>query len=168
MCIRDSYGAADSGASLPKWRNSWPGRVRRVLDSTLGQPSGTGIAVPFDILFSRPTDDPRFSCGAGTTPYATGATGVSGIGWGPLNVGCVKIDNSAGGTGWLQFAPAAAFDRAVIYLFADDAGSGLASIKVDGIVVGTVSIAPVAAGGTLTRRAGYAAHQIIVDVTGLG
>ncbi|NLP84173.1 SGNH/GDSL hydrolase family protein [Microbacterium sp. CFH 90308] len=54
-----TYGAGQTGASQPKWRNSWPGRLSRILNGRLGLPAGTGIVVPWNTLDIRPDDDPR-------------------------------------------------------------------------------------------------------------
>ena len=160
-----TYGAAATGVSSPKWLNSWPGRLRRLLDGHTGRASGTGIACPWDAIFTTPTDDPRYTWGSGVTSMTT--YGVPGAqGYGPLGLSCARLDNSAG-NGWIQFAPPAPVDRFVVYLVAEATSTGLATIRVDGADVGTVSLAPVASGGTLARRAGYAANQIVVDVAGL-
>lgn len=56
-----TYGAAASGVSQPKPTNSWPGRLRRLLDARFGA-GGSGIVVPWDILTGvAPADDPRWS-----------------------------------------------------------------------------------------------------------
>jgi len=55
-----TYGGAATGASNPKWRNSWPGRVRRHLDSLLG-PGGTGMVPPVTAITDVPAYDPRWA-----------------------------------------------------------------------------------------------------------
>lgn len=54
-----TYGAAQTGASRPKWRHSWPGRLSMILNTPFGLPGGTGIVVPWNTLETDPADDPR-------------------------------------------------------------------------------------------------------------
>ncbi len=156
-----TYGAAASGTSSPKWLNAYPGRIRRKLDKLLGVTSGTGICPLWDQVFGTPAHDPRFTWGSGVTSMNT--YGTSPAGNGPLRAACAILDNSAG-NGWVAFAPTQQVNRLTALFTARAGATGLATIKVDGASVGTLSLAPVASGGTLTRRAGLPSNVIAVDV----
>lgn len=159
-----TYGAAATGVTVPKWRNSWPGRLRRLLDAHTGYLAGTGLAPIWDTYFTSPGDDPRFTLGSAVTSRTN--YGGARDGYGPLRVACAILDNSAS-NGWVQFAPPNVVNGFTAWFAARDGATGLATIKVDGNSVGTVSLAPVASGGTLARRAGTPTNVIAVDVTGL-
>lgn len=87
-----TYGA---GASQPKWRHSWPGRLASILNTQLRTSGGTGIVVPWNSLDTDPADDPRLQrrgdvrqlagAGASERPFA----GVAGRGMWRLSRGGV-------------------------------------------------------------------------------
>ncbi|MFV9456222.1 SGNH/GDSL hydrolase family protein [Rhodococcus sp. NM-2] len=61
-CIGDSitYGANATGVSSPKSPNSWPGRLRRMMDAQYSA-GGSGVAMLWDTLTTYPTHDPRWT-----------------------------------------------------------------------------------------------------------
>lgn len=161
----ETYGAAATGASQPKWLNSWPGRLRRKLDASLGYASGTGIAVPWNTVTALPADDPRWAFGAGAAQLAGAATATPH--YGAIGRGAIRLTNNTG-TGYLEFTPVGNVDRITVYAVADSGASGLATVKVDGSSVGTFDVSAAGGGGgTLTRKAGTPAGVIVIDVTGL-
>ena len=124
-----TYGAHATGASNPKWSNSWPGRIRRNLDRHTQKTSGTGIVPFWDAVFGNPAHDPRYTWGSGVTSRTT--YGVSSSGYGPQGLACAILDNSAG-NGWISFAPTQAVNMFTVWLVSTDTSAGLATIKVDG------------------------------------
>lgn len=157
----ETYGR---NGSQPMWANSWPGRVRRLLDNLTGYGSGTGIAVPWNQIHgtgSVPADDPRWTFGAGAAQLAgAGATGSPFFG--VQGRGAVQLTNNTG-TGFLEFAPVGPITRFTIYATADAGASGVATVKVDGVSVGTFDVSTVGGAGTLARRTGMPANVIVID-----
>ncbi|MGE2714185.1 hypothetical protein ACQI4L_09020 [Mycolicibacterium litorale] len=161
----ETYGAANSGASQPKWRNSWPGRVRRRLDALTGYASGTGIVPALNILFETPADDPRWVFGAGAAQLVpAGSSGSPN--YGVLGRGAVRLTNTSG-TGFFEFTPVGNVNRFTIFAIADPGATGVATVKVDGNSVGTFDVSAAGGSGTLNRRTGVPANVIVVDITGL-
>lgn len=74
VTIGDSimYGAAATGSTNPKWRNSWPGMFRALLDAKYGA-AGTGIvhATP-ELLTTDPAWDPRWTFSGNVVAYTFG------------------------------------------------------------------------------------------------
>ena len=152
-----TYGAEGLGVTYPKWSNSWPGILRRFFASQT-QDSGTGIAPLWDELFTYPNGDLRYARSSGVTSKTTYGTPV--VGYGPQGLASATIPTS----GWVDFTPTQNVNQFTLYFVADAASTGLATIKIDGVVAGTVSLSTEASGGTLTRKTGYLTNQIVVDV----
>lgn len=161
----ETYGAAASGASQPKWLNSWPGRLRRQLDILTGYGSGTGVVPLFNILFETPADDPRFTFGSSAVQL-TPPGGSAAPHFGVLGRGAVQLTNDTG-NGYIEFTPTQDVDRFTIYALADAGATGTATIKVDGALVGSFDVSVAGGGGSIPRRAGLPSNVIVVDAAGL-
>jgi hypothetical protein len=160
------YGAEGSGSNYPKWSNAFPGLVRKALDTLVGASGGTGWAMTWDELWTYPAGDPRFTWGSAVTNAATyGDTSTPG--YGPHGLCGAVITNGA--NGWLQFAPTVTTISGFRFVIALPSGNaGLATVKVDGASVGTISLAPDGSGGaSLTRDAGTPAGMAAYTITGL-
>lgn len=66
-----AFGAAASGASLPKHENCWPGLLRASLDARFG-PAGTGIVLAQKNVRANPTWDPRWGFAGSVSDQAFG------------------------------------------------------------------------------------------------
>lgn len=160
----ETYGAAVTGSSNPKWSNSWPGRLRRLLDLNTGYVSGTGIAVPWNTLWDYPPNDPRWVFGAGATQLAGPSSAAPH--YGPLGRGAVRLTNDTG-TGFLEFTAVGNVDRYTIFAIADPGATGLATVKIDDVSIGTFDVSTAGGGGTLPRNVSALPGVITVEVKNL-
>lgn len=124
-CFVDSitYGAGATGASQPKWKNSWPGRLASLLEARSDATAGTGIVVPWNTLETRPEDDPRLSR-SGEVVQIAGAGPSDGPFVGPVGRGMWEVR-----AGRIEFRPEAPAARFIVYTY----GSGTPRLTVDGL-----------------------------------
>lgn len=161
------YGAEGAGSNYPKWSNAFPGLVRDYLDELVGESGGTGQVMPWDEVFAYPAGDPRWTFGAGVThPTTYGGGGGTGPGYGAHGIASAVI--GTGALGYVEFTPTVPVDRFRFAIVRPAGSTGLATVKVDGSSVGTISVAPNNAGSpSLSPEAGHASAIAVYNVTGL-
>ena len=133
------FGAATTGASNPKWLNSYPGQLRTRLTTKFGT-AGSGIVLANPNVRSTPAWDPRFTFGG--TSFLDHAFGLHGSTAYRLN---------GGSDATLDFTDVA--DEFWVYTFSGS--GGVFSMQVDSQTAVTGSLVSAGSGGTLARESGY-------------
>lgn len=124
-----AFGAAATGATPPKWLNSWPGKLRQMLDTTYGQ-FGTGVVIANSVLPGNPSWDPRWGFGGS----------VALTSWGFHKASVFTI--AAGAANYVEFTTSASSFRT--WVLAGTAG--VVNVSIDGGA--TIVCRNVATGGT--------------------
>ncbi|UKH48320.1 hydrolase [Arthrobacter phage Lilmac1015] len=133
------FGAATTGASNPKWKNSWPGVLRDMLDTRFG-PAGSGSVLANPNVRANPAWDTRFTFGGAA--FLDHSFGLHASSTYRLN----------GGTdATLDFTAVA--DEFWVHTLSST--GGLATLQVDNGTVHTASNTSSGIGGTLAREPGY-------------
>lgn len=149
-----AFGAASTGATPPKWLNSWPGKLRQLLDASYGA-YGTGLVIANAVLPANPTWDPRW----------TYVGSVSLTAWGFHKASVFTI--AAGPSNYVEFTTTANIFRT--WVLAGTAG--VVNVSIDGGA--TIICRNVASGGTtpdierdLTTRADHIVTTIPAGAPG--
>jgi lysophospholipase L1-like esterase len=155
---------AGSSPGTAKVLNAYPSRVREALAKAIGYNAGTGWVPMFNIIWSSATglEDSRVTYGTSATQAAgTGGTTTTNAGF--MGLGAAHLINDTG-NGWVQFASDKIASTMSVSASALAGSTGLATVKIDGVSAGTFDVSAAGGSGTLTRRAGYAANVIVIDI----
>jgi lysophospholipase L1-like esterase len=132
------FGAAGTGASSPKWLNSWPGQLRTDLNRSYGD-AGSGIVLANPNVRANPTWDPRFTFGGASFldhPFGLHASTAYRL--------------NGGSDATLDFTATA--DEFWVCILSS---GGTATAQVDAGAVNVLSLNANGTGGTLAREPGY-------------
>lgn len=143
------FGAAATGASNPKWLNSFPGRLRTTLAATYGD-AGTGFVPATATVRATPAYDPRWGFG-GTVTDTT-------LGW--HRSACFRV---AGGSGnYIEFTPTQPVREFVVTTLLGASGFGRASI--DGAAEVTFRNQVGGTAPTIERSTGFHAGHVVTRI----
>lgn len=134
-----AYGAAGTGATVPKPVNCYPGQLKTMLDTHYGS-AGSGIVFANHDTRTNPTWDPRFTFGG---------TSMVNQSFGLHSYTCWRLNGASDAT--LDFTDIA--DEFYIYALASNGATF--SIQVDAGTIHTAGLQATGSGGTLTKEPGH-------------
>lgn len=149
------FGAASTGASNPKWLNSYPGQLRTILNQKYGD-AGSGLVLANPTVRTNPAWDTRFTFGGAS--FLDHAFGL-------FSSSAYRLNAASDAT--LDFTATA--DEFWVHTYGS--GSGTFTIQVDAGTTHTCTTNTAGTGGTLAPEANYyrtanGGHNVFKVTTG--